>query len=46
MFTMNSLRYFFDKINLNVILAKTTKYKLQINNEIVEAEQHYVVGCK
>jgi predicted SAM-dependent methyltransferase len=46
MFTMNSLRYFFDKINLNVILAKTTKYKLQINNEIVEAEQHYVVGVK
>lgn len=46
MFTMRHLRALFEKIGMNVITAKTSKYTLLISGQPQKADQHYVVGEK
>lgn len=46
MFTMRRLRALFDRIELDVVAAKTGTYKLMINGTEQEADQHYICGVK
>ncbi len=46
MFTMRNLRRLFEKVGLNVIIAKTGIYHLRFGDKEYEAEQHYICGIK
>lgn len=46
MFTMRYLRRLFEKIGLNVVIAKTGVYHVHYNNVNYPAEQHYICGIK
>jgi len=46
MFTMRWLRASFDIMNMKVTTAKTAPYPIMIDGEVMEADQHYIVGVK
>jgi len=46
MFKLSHLRVILEKIGMNVIEARTSKYTLMVGNERVEAEQHEIIGVK
>ena len=45
-FTMLLLRKYFDSVGLGVVRARTGPYHLQVEGQIMIAEQHYCMGVK
>lgn len=46
MFTMRNLRRLFEKVGLNVVIAKTGVYHVHYDGKDYPADQHYVCGIK
>ncbi len=43
-FTMRKLRSMFERLGLNVIRARSGKFRINVIDEIHESEQHYIAG--